>query len=134
MSRFLLDTSALLALRDDEPGAERVAGLLEAATSGTEICYGCFISLMEILYRVWKDEGEEAGRLAYRRCLELPIDWIHESSSLLENAARIKATHSLSLGDSWIAAAALQANAILIHKDPEFINLKEVAQEPLPWK
>ena len=27
-SRWLLDTSALLALRDDELGAERVAGLL----------------------------------------------------------------------------------------------------------
>jgi PIN domain nuclease of toxin-antitoxin system len=27
-SRRLLDTSALLALRDDEDGAERVAGLL----------------------------------------------------------------------------------------------------------
>jgi PIN domain nuclease of toxin-antitoxin system len=26
--RWLLDTSALLALRDDEDGAERVAGLL----------------------------------------------------------------------------------------------------------
>ena len=31
MSGYLLDTSALLALRDDEPGAEKVAALLAAA-------------------------------------------------------------------------------------------------------
>ena len=30
MSRFCLDTSALLTLRDKEPGADRVAQLLEA--------------------------------------------------------------------------------------------------------
>ncbi len=134
MSGFLLDTSALLALRDDESGAARVAELLNDAAAGGETCHGCFISLMEILYRVWKDEGETAGRQAYLHCLDLPIHWIHESSSLLETAARIKATHSLSLGDAWIAAAALEVGAILVHKDPEFENLLDPLQERLPYK
>jgi len=58
LKRYVLDTSALLALRDDEPGAERVAALLEAAARGELACHGCFISQMELLYRVWKDEGE----------------------------------------------------------------------------
>ncbi|MBF0436943.1 MAG: PIN domain-containing protein [Magnetococcales bacterium] len=133
MSGFLLDTSALLALRDNEPGAARVAILLHDAATGGNACHGCFITLMEILYRVWKDEGETAGRQAYRHCLALPIRWIHESPSLLENAARIKANHPLSLGDAWIAAAALEVGAILVHKDPEFENLP-IPQEKLPYK
>ena len=33
MKRYLLDTSALLTLRDDEPGADRVAELLQSAAS-----------------------------------------------------------------------------------------------------
>jgi PIN domain nuclease of toxin-antitoxin system len=33
MKRYLLDTSALLTLRDDEPGAQRVADLLTLAAS-----------------------------------------------------------------------------------------------------
>ena len=37
-SRWLLDTSALLALRDNEEGAERVASLLQAAQSGESRC------------------------------------------------------------------------------------------------
>ena len=47
---------------------------------------------MEVLYRIWKNEGEEAGRAAYRVCQSLPIQWVHESDGLLERAASIKAT------------------------------------------
>lgn len=134
MSGFLLDTSALLALRDDEPGAERVANLLESAAEGGIACHGCFISLMEILYRVWKDEGEETGRSAYRDCQRLPILWLHESAPLLERAAEIKARFPLSLADAWIAAAALELDAILVHKDPEFERAPGLKQECLPYK
>lgn len=134
MSGYLLDTSALLALRDDEPGAGRVADLLEAAARGDFSCHGCFISQMELLYRVWKDEGEEAGRTAYAICLRLPIAWLHESPELLERAAAIKANFPLSLADAWISAAALQLDAVLVHKDPEFEKLADLKQECLPYK
>lgn len=134
MNSFLLDTSALLALRDDEPGAERVATLLEAAARGEFACHACFISQMELLYRIWKDEGEEAGRTAYAICLGLPITWLHESPELLERAAAIKACFPLSLADAWIAAAALQLDAILVHKDPEFEKVAALQQERLPYK
>lgn len=134
MNRFVLDTSALLALRDDEPGAERVAALLEATARGELACHGCFISQMELLYRVWKDEGEAAGRMAYSQCLRLPISWLHESPELLERAAAIKACFPLSLADAWIAATALQLDALLVHKDPEFEKVADLKQECLPYK
>ena len=134
MSRFLLDTSALLALRDDESGAARVGQILKDAKNGGIACYGCFISLMEIFYRVWRDEGELAGREAYADCLNMPIHWIHESPELLERAAIIKATHRLSLADAWIAASAIENDATLVHKDPEFENFPELAEERLPYK
>ncbi len=133
MKRYVLDTSALLTLRDDEPGADTVAELLKKAQSTNIRCLGCFISLMEVLYRVWRDEGEAAGRLAYEQCLSLPIEWIHETSELLKRSGEIKATYPLSVADAWIAACALQEDAILIHKDPEF-QAVPVEQEPLPFK
>ncbi len=61
MSGFLLDTSALLTLRDNEPGAARVSQLLREASGNGSPCCGCFMSLMEVFYRVWKDEGESNG-------------------------------------------------------------------------
>ena len=72
MRTFLLGTSALLTLRDDEPGADRVAYLLAQAQQGKANVVACFVSLMEVLYRVWRDAGETAGRLAYEQCLALP--------------------------------------------------------------
>ena len=133
-ARYLLDTSALLALRDDEPGAARVAALLEGSATGATPCLACFISQMEVLVGVWKDEGEAAGRNAYAGALRLPITWVHESASLLERAAAVKAQFPLSMADAWIAAAALEQQAVLVHKDPEFKCLRDLQQEPLPFK
>jgi ribonuclease VapC len=128
-SRWLLDTSALLALRDDEDGAERVAQLLQSAQGGESRCLVCFMSPMEVLYRVWKDEGERNGRLADAQLQSLPIDWVPCSDALLEQAAAIKACHPLSVADAWIAAAAQREGAVLVHKDPEFRALDQMTQE-----
>ncbi len=133
MKAFLLDTSALLTLRDDEPGVDEVAALLTKAQQGEVHCYGCFISLMEVFYRVWKDEDEPAGRLAYQQCQSLPMTWVHETPALLEKAAEIKARYPMSLADAWIAAAALLERAELVHKDPEFEAI-DLPQIHLPYK
>lgn len=128
-TRWLLDTSAVLALRDDEPGADRVAGLLQAAQNGEGCCFVCFMSRMEVLYRVWKDEGERQARLADAQLQALPIQWVSASDGLLEQAAAFKASHPLSVADAWIAAAAQQEGAVLVHKDPEFTPLGQLPQE-----
>ena len=133
MKRFLLDTSALLTLRDDEPGAQRVAEVLHLADQGKAKCYGCFMSLMEVFYRVWRDESRQAGLLAYQQCLALPIEWMHSDDALLIKAAEFKALYPLSLADAWIAACACGHGATLLHKDPEFRPLA-IAQEFLPLK
>jgi len=133
MKRYLLDTSALLTLRDDEPGADRVAEVLQLAAKGKARCYGCFISLMEVLYRVWRDEDEAMARLAYQQCLALPMEWVHESEALLLKSAQFKASYTLSLADAWVAACAQEQGAVLLHKDPEFKALP-LDQEVLPLK
>lgn len=133
MKRFLLDTSALLTLRDDEAGADRVAEVLGLASSSKAKVYGCFITLMEVYYRVWRDEDKQAGQLAYQQCLALPMEWISNSPTLLVKSAEYKALYPLSLADAWIAACAAEQGAVLLHKDPEFKPLP-VMQELLPLK
>ncbi len=132
MKRCLLDTSALLTLRDNEAGADQVADLLYQAQNGQADCLGCFMTLMELLYRVWKDEGETADRLAYEQVQALPITWIHEEKLMLEKAAELKANYAISPADAWIAAAAILNSAELIHKDPEFVSLP-CQQVALPY-
>lgn len=100
-----------------------------ASLEGPVRCTACFITRMEVLVRVWKDEGERAGRLAYEQLQALPIDWLEASEPLLISAAQIKASHALSLADAWIAAAALHCGATLLHKDPEFQAIEGLVQE-----
>ena len=124
-SLLLLDTSALLTLRDDEAGADRVDEVLQQP----QRCYACFLTRMEVLYSVWKDEDERAARLAYEQLKALPRHWGEASEPLLEQAASIKVRHSLSVADAWIAAAAQQVGATLLHKDPEFRAIADLPQE-----
>jgi len=140
MTRFVLDTSALLTLHSNEAGSERVADLLtlalepETPAQRNVAVFACFLSLMEVLYRVWKTEGEAAGRAAYAACQALPVIWVHETPALLELAASLKARYPMSLGDAWIAATALQCDAVLVHKDPEFEAVPALQHEALPYK
>ena len=46
----------------------------------------------------------------------------------------VKATYPLSLADAWIAATAMECDATLIHKDPEFERLASLKEERLPYK
>ena len=124
-SLVLLDTSALLTLRDDEPGADRVEALLKQP----QRCYACFLTRMEVLYRVWKDADDRAGGLAYEQLKALPLHWLEASEPLLEQAASIKVRFALSLADAWIAAAAHQLGATLLHKDPAFRAIIDLSQE-----
>ena len=63
-----------------------MARQLSAADRSGSRCRICFVSLMEILYRVWQDEGQTEARLAYEQCLSLPLVIVHEDALLLEKA------------------------------------------------
>jgi ribonuclease VapC len=128
---FLLDTSALLTLRSDESGGDRVADLLARAKRGSCQLFGSFMTRMELLYLIRREEGEEPAREALRLVDSFTIEWITCEPTILELAAGLKARGGLSVADSWIGATAISRQAVLIHKDPEFTKFAEIAQETL---
>ena len=129
MASYVLDTSAILALRGDELGAERVDAILRAIPRSTVMA--SFMTRMEILYRVGATEGEEAALDALRLLDAADVRWISCEPEILVAAARIKSRGGLSVADAWIAATALVHRGTLVHKDPEFRRLSEIAQEVL---
>jgi len=128
---FVLDTSALLALRGDESGADRVEALLTQAKRNQCRLLVSFMTRMEVFYNVWRGEGEDAARHALRLMDSFAVNWISCEPNILEIASRIKAQGGLSLADSWIGATAIVHDATLVHKDPEFESFKEIPQEVL---
>jgi len=127
-SRFVLDTSAILALRGNEAGASRVEAILRAARRRVLVS---FMTRMEILYRVTIDEDEEAALGAVRLLDAADVEWVSCEPAILGEAARIKARGGLSVADAWIAATAVVRDAVLVHKDPEFRRVREQVQERL---
>ncbi len=129
---FVLDTSALLALRSDEAGAERVAQILQLGRRGKTRNYVSFMTRMELLYRVTATEGDESARTAIRLIDAAGVHWVSCDPEILDLAARFKARGALSVADAWIAATAATKRAVLVHKDPEFATVREIDQERLP--
>lgn len=133
--RYVLDTSALLALREDEAGADEVEKTLREAEKGECEVYLSFMTLMELCYRLWQDKGEQSAKEILAETRALPIKEVGEENELLIKASRVKATFRLSVADSWIIATAWQKKAKLVHKDPEFEQVKEIVElVPLPYK
>lgn len=127
-SAFVLDTSALLALRSDESGADEVEELLVRARRSQCRLLISFMTRMELFYCIWREEGEEAGRDALRLVDSFAVEWGSCEPEILETAARLKAQGGLSVADCWIGATAVVRAATLIHKDPEFSKFKEIPQ------
>lgn len=128
---YVFDTSALLTLWNDEEGADEVELLLRSGA----VVYISFMTCMEGRYRLWRNAGREESD-EFSRYLDLmPLQRVDITPRILETAIEIKATNSLSVCDSWIAATAVATDSILVHKDPEFEQLNTIAKlKPLPYK
>lgn len=133
--RYVLDTSAILAFTDNEEGADEVQRLLEAARARQCVIDVCAISLMELAYITEREQGEDEAARLVALVKAWPITWVYPDEKTLLQAAKLKATHRLSVADALIAAVAKLSHATLVHKDPEFEALaSQLALRSLPFK
>ena len=131
----VLDTSAILTLIGNEPGADEVQTYLAEAIAGRVQLHGSCASLTEVEYVTAQEEGAEAARQRLADLNAMPVQWLHSDAALCHEAARLKAAHKISFADAFIAATATRFDATLVRKDPEFHPLAaEVKQHMLPPK
>lgn len=131
---FVLDTSALFCLKDNEEGAHDVRKLL-IQEHVSSLPYVSFASCMEYFYVVYQEMGREDAFRSYLELKMLPIQVVESSEPLRLIAGEIKVLYPLSFADAWVAATAEYLGATLVHKDPEFKVLsKRVALKALPYR
>jgi predicted nucleic acid-binding protein len=131
---FVLDTSAILALWNEEDGASIVEKILRDNPHHRKI-YISFMTFMECRYRLWKDHGRDAADELFRSLSLLPATRVDVDDTLIMIASELKAQHKISVADSWIIATAIARKATLVHKDPEFDVLSDrVNMKTLPYK
>ena len=131
----VFDTSAILALTGNEPGADIVQEYLADAIAGRLELHASFVSLTEVEYITTQEEGTDIARQRLVDLRALPVQWLHSDAALCSDAAKLKAAHKISFADAFVAATARRFDAALIHKDPEFRALAGmVKQQMLPPK
>jgi predicted nucleic acid-binding protein len=134
-NRYILDSSALFALFEDEEGAETVQNLLERAYKQDILVFISFVSYMEVFYITYQEAGEKQAQFQARLIDKLSITRVDSSQELGLIAGKLKAIHRISFADAWIAATAVMLGAILVHKDPEFEELEnKLEMLKLPYK
>jgi predicted nucleic acid-binding protein len=136
MTRYVLDTSALLTYIENEEGVEKVESLLQKALDEELELYVSTVSCIEVFYISWREQGEDVARERLKLIDDLMVIQEPVEDRLTEIIGEIKATTAaISFADCCIAGLAKSKQATLVHKDPEFEKIKgKIKQLKLPYK
>jgi PIN domain nuclease of toxin-antitoxin system len=128
---YVLDSYALLAYLQDEPGAARVQRLLNLAKKRRAALWISVVNLAEALYITERERCLPKVQQAIAVIDELPLNVVEVDRALAFSAAHVKARHALAFADAFAVALAKEKKAFVVTGDPEF---KTVAKEiPIEW-
>ena len=122
MTIKVLDSYALMALFNDEFGADEVEGLLLKAEGGSPKLLMCVVNWGEIYYSVMRGASPALAEEKEKEIAGMPIELVPVDNDLhlARQAAIFKARKKMSYADCFAAALAKIRNAELVTGDPEF--------------
>jgi predicted nucleic acid-binding protein len=130
---YVLDSHAILAYLQAEPGDIRVRELLEKATQEECRLHMCVVNLGEVIYIVERGAGFAKAEDTLAAIAQLPIEIADADRELTLATARLKAVCPIAYADCFAAALAQTTNAILVTGDPEFKKLKPEWEVRVEW-
>jgi predicted nucleic acid-binding protein len=125
---YMLDSFALLAYLNNEPGKPRVEAVLALAENRGCHVRMCWINLGEVLYNVERRRGITAAQRTLLLAESLPLTLLETTRELVLDAAHIKASYPLSYADAFAVAAALHQKATVLTGDPEFKSVEQLVK------
>jgi ribonuclease VapC len=130
---YVLDSYALLAYLEAEPGSDRVRKLLETAKEGKCRLYMCVVNLGEVMHIVERERGLSRAQETLARIDELPIEIMNVDRTLTLAAAHLKMDCPIAYADCFAAALSQIKNASLVTGDPEFRKVKPDCNLQIEW-
>lgn len=124
---YVLDSFALLAHFQAEPGGERVIAVLAQAEKKQAEVYLSIINYGEVIYITEREKGLTAAQSLIAAVDQLPITVVEADRPLTFAAAHLKAHHPISYADSFALALAQNQQATLLTGDPEFRRVESLA-------
>lgn len=120
MNVYVLDSFAMMALLQLEPGADQVTALLREAEQETSRVLMSLISLGEVAYIIERRWGEDRLRSFLAYVGAAPIETAPVDQDRVFAAAHVKARHPISYADAFAVALAQELDATVVTGDPEF--------------
>jgi len=124
--RYVLDSFAVLAYLEDEPGALRVARILSRAARGRARVWLGLVNYGEVVYIIERERGLEQTHRAIAAIDQLPLDVAAVDRPLTFRAAHVKAHYAVSYADAFAVALAQAKGAKVVTGDPEFRRTQSI--------
>jgi ribonuclease VapC len=124
-SSFVLDSFALIAHFDAEPGGDKVTMLLKDAGSGGIAVAMSLINVGESFYIIARQQGIVNAQAMLEDVRDFPITFYDAAEARIFAAARMKAKCPISYADAFAASLAQELGASLVTGDPEFKAIKD---------
>jgi len=101
---FILDACALIALTNQEKGADIVADILKQANHGNVRLYMNRVNLYEVYYGFYREYGKAYALNVVENVEDSHVLVTEFDREIFLEAGRLKATYKLSLADSIVLA------------------------------
>ena len=131
MKNYLMDSFAMIAFFENEPGADRVERILKAILGQKARGYMSVINWGEIYYNTMREQGVQTAEDVIRQLKKYSIELIDADQQLTYEAAKLKGKYKIAYADCFAAALAMRLNALVVTGDPEFKKLD--AEVKIEW-
>ncbi len=125
MKRYVLDSYAMIAYFEDEPGADRVAQILRQLIHGKAKGYMSVVNWGEVYYNTMREEGVAEAEKVILQLDKFPIQVVEVNRDFAYEAAKLKGKYRIAYADCFAVALSVKLNASLVTGDSEFKKLKE---------
>lgn len=120
MATKVLDSYALMAFLEDEPGADFVRGLIHKAVESDTILLMSVVNLGEVWYSIARTNSAKIADQYVHEIKGMGIEIVDIDWQLTRQAAAFKVGGNISYADCFAAALAKTRKAELITGDKEF--------------
>ncbi|WDN88223.1 hypothetical protein BuS5_01199 [Desulfosarcina sp. BuS5] len=123
MKKYVMDSFAMIAFFEDEPGAEKVALILKSIMDRKAKAYMSVINWGEIYYNTLREQGVETAEKVVGQLKQYPIEIVDADQKLIYEAAKLKGSYKIAYADCFAAALSYRLKGVVVTGDPEFKKL-----------
>ena len=124
MKRYVLDSYAMVAYFEDEPGADGVALLLKQLINGKAKGYMSVVNWGEVYYNTMREQGISEAEKVILQLDKFPIHIVDVNRELTYEAAKLRGEFRIAYADCFAVALSVKLGATIVTGDPDFKKLQ----------